>query len=142
MDIAPFDLKLKNVSLTSPFTVETSLHVKAKGTDLAFSLAGQVDLLNGTFKIKQGSVVSKNTKIVLSGALSGLKTAEPAADLKVIFPARRLADLAAFFALPPSIKIDKPLKGSFSVKGNQKVMETPIAGVTGIHPCDRSRADP
>jgi hypothetical protein len=123
MDIAPFDLKLKNVSLTSPFTLETGLHVKAKGTDLALALAGQADLLQGTFKIKHGSLVSRNTKIVLSGALSGLKTAEPVVDLKVDIPQLRLADMAAFFSLPPTVKIDKPLKGSLSVKGDQKVME-------------------
>jgi len=123
MDIAPFDLLLKNVSLTSPFSVQTSLHVKSKGDDIALSFAGQANLLNGTFTIKQGSLTSRQTKVVLSGDLNRLKTPDPAVDLKIDIPQLNFADISAFVALPRGIKIDKPLKGVLSVKGNQKTME-------------------
>jgi len=123
LDIAPFDLKLKNVSLTGPFSAQAALHVKSKGSDVALSFAGQADLLNGTFTIKQGSLISRQTKVVLSGELDRLKTSEPAVNLKIDIPQLNLADVSAFVALPPGIKINKPLKGSLSVKGDQKIME-------------------
>jgi uncharacterized protein involved in outer membrane biogenesis len=123
LDIAPFDLKLKNVSLTSPFSVQTSLHLKSKGDDIALSLAGQANLLNGTFTLKQGSVISRQTKVVISGELSRLKTPDPAVDLNVNISQLNLADIKAFVVLPSGIKIDKPLKGVLSVKGDQQVVE-------------------
>ena len=123
LDIAPFDLTLKNVSLTSPFSVQTSLHVKSKGDDLAISFAGQANLLNGTFTIKQGSLASRQTKVTLSGELNRLKTAEPAVDLKIDIPQLSVADLSAFLTLPAGIQINKPLKGTITVRGDQKSVE-------------------
>jgi hypothetical protein len=123
MDIAPFDVILKNVSLTSPFSVQTSLHLKSKGDDIAIALAGQADLLKGVFTFKQSSVDARQTKILISGELNRLKSSEPGVDLHVDVTQLSLADFKGFVALPPTIKMDKPLKGTLTLKGDEKVME-------------------
>jgi hypothetical protein len=123
MEIMPFDLTLKNVSLTSPFSIQTSLHLKSKGDDIALSLAGQADLLKGTFTLKQGTVMSRQTKVIITGELDHLTTPEPAADLKINLAQLNLSDINAFVALPEGIKVDKPLKGVISVQGDQRAIE-------------------
>ena len=123
VDIAPFDLKLKNVSLTTPFSVDTEMHIKSKGTELVVHFAGQANLFKGSFTIKQGSLTSRGTSIHLEGELDQLKSHAPRVDLKLDIPQLKLADLAPFLVLPTTVKIDQPIKASATVKGDEEKVD-------------------
>ncbi len=123
VDITPFDLRLKNVSLTTPFSVQTSMHIKSKGSDLALDFAGEVNLVSGTFKIKQGSLVSQKSKVMVTGTMNNLKSSAPVVDLKVDIPRLNLANFKGFVSLPPALRIEGPFTGHANLSGDEKAMK-------------------
>jgi len=121
-EISALDLKLNNVSLTTPFGVQTSLHLTSKGSELALSFAGEANLLEGAFKIKQASLVSQESKITVTGTVSGLKSLAPAVDLNVEIPQLNLANFKGFVAFPPELRVEGNFTGHADLSGDQKAM--------------------
>lgn len=120
-DVVPLNLKLKSVSLTAPFSVQVSMHLKSKGKDLGIDLAGLADLMGGTFKIATGSVALGSAKATLAGSLSQLKTSEPACKLRVEtnnVPIRELLKYAPG-AVPPGVVLDGAVRLSADVSGTE-----------------------
>ncbi len=122
LDISPFNLKLQNVSLTTPFGVQADMHIASKGSDLAITFAGEANLLEGAFLIKQASLVSQQSKLSITGKVSGLKSAGPDIDLNVEMPQLNLANFKGFIALPPEAHIEGAFTGHADLVGNEKVM--------------------
>jgi len=122
VDITPLDLVLKNVSLTSPFSVQTDMHVLSKGNDVAIHFAGEANLLDGDFKIKQGDISSQESKITLSGKVSGLKTSAPVVDLNVEIPQLTFSNFKGLVALPPALRVNGAFTGHADLSGDEKTM--------------------
>jgi hypothetical protein len=123
VEVSPFDLKLRNVSLTTPFSVQTSMQVKCKETKLALQLSGDANLFTESFKIKQGILQSRQSKVSVSGSIGRLASSNPIADLKIEIPQLDPADFLGLVALPPALKTEGALSGRASVKGDQTAMD-------------------
>jgi hypothetical protein len=121
-DIDPLDLKLKNVSLTSPFRIQASLTARAKGVEAMLHLVGDANLATGSFKIKDCTLSSAGSVVTLQGKASQLKSQRPSADLQLDIKQFKLSTLAPFAALPPSVRLNGPITGNAKVKGDQTKM--------------------
>ncbi len=123
VDIDPLDLKLKNVSLTSPFTVQAYLKAKARNVVAALKLAGEADLGTGSFKFKNCDLSSGGSTVSLVGKASQLKSNRPSVDLNLDVKELKLSTFAPFIALPPELKLEGPILGAARLKGNQDKMD-------------------
>ena len=122
-DIDPLNLKLKNVSLISPFTIQCSLHAVSRGLAADLDLVGEIELAAGSFKFKSCSLSSGGSKITLSGKATNLKTGSPVADLKLEMKEFNPATLKTFMPLPPALHMAGPIVGEATLKGDQKLMD-------------------
>ncbi len=121
VEIVPFDLKLKSVSLTAPFSVQMSMHVKSQGKELVVDFSGSADLLKGAFKITTGSVALGSAKVTITGALSQLKTPEPACKLHLESNSVPIREALKFApgAVPPGIVLDGAIRLTADVSGTE-----------------------
>lgn len=120
MDISDLDLKLKNVSLVSPFRLDTSMRVKTKAADWRVELSGDANLAAASLKIRDCRLSSKETKLALSGMAEQLRSDQPTIDILLDIPQLHVANLAPFATLPPDVKLSGPLSGRAALKGHQR----------------------
>src|SRR5262249_35693263 len=113
----------ENVSLTSPFSVQADLKAKARNVIATLKLTAEADLPTGSFKVKNCELSSGGSTISLSGKADHLKSNRPTADLKLDLKELNLATVAPFVALPPALKLEGPILGNASLKGDQKKMD-------------------
>jgi hypothetical protein len=124
MDIDSINVKLGNVSLVSPISLQMSLKVKAKQkTDVALQLAAEANVLKGSLKIKNGSITSAGTRLTLAGQATALRSPKPTVDLVLNIQELNLSTLKPFVALPPELRVVGPLTGQLRVKGDQTAMD-------------------
>jgi hypothetical protein len=123
VDIEALNLKLSNVSTTSPFSVQASLTARVRSLTAALKLAGEADLATGSFKIKNCSVSSGGSTLTLSGKASQLKSDRPSVDLQLDAKQFNPAALAPLLALPPALKIQGPILAAAKLKGDQAKMD-------------------
>lgn len=122
-DIDPLNLKVKNVSLTSPFTIQCSLHATSRGIAADLDLIGEIELAAGSFKFKKCTLSSAGSTITLSGKATNLKTGSPVADLTLDIKEFNPATLKPFMPLPPALRMAGPIVGEVTLKGDQKLMD-------------------
>jgi len=122
LDISALDLKLKNVSLTSPFSVVCSLKAAAKGVEASLQLSAEADLASESVKIKTCQLSSAGSTVLLSGNATQLKSSHPSVDLSLQIKQFNPATLNAFVTLPPTVKLAGPITGDAHVKGDDKSM--------------------
>jgi hypothetical protein len=126
-DISDIALKVRNASLVAPFNVQASLKAKSKGAEAVLQLNGEGEIPSGSVKIKNFSLTSGGSTISASGAAKQLRTAHPTADLKFDIKEFNLASLKPFMTWPRELKVDGPLTGHGTVKGDQQQMELALS---------------
>lgn len=134
VDIDPIQLKLRNVSLVSPFTLQASLKAKAKRSEVALNLAAEANLLAGSFKIKNCAITSAGTQLSLGGRATALRSGKPNADVILDIKELNLASLQPFVPLPPELRVAGSITGNAHVKGDPNALNFDISA-------DLTRAD-
>ncbi len=119
VDIEPFDLKLKGVSLTDPFSLKMGLRVKYRGSDLGIRLGGKANLKESSFHISEGSLSSGAAHVTVSGLLSQLQSAQPVFKLHLQTNDVPIQDLLRFVpsALPKGVVLDGTTRLAVDLSG-------------------------
>lgn len=126
IDIDPLNLKLHNVSLVSPFSLQLAMKAKTHGATLSVDTVGDLNLLTGTFKFKKCLLSSGKASASLSGRATNLRTANPQADFQLDLKDFNPALLGGLVPLPAGVRIEGPVSGSAKLKGDQTAMELAI----------------
>jgi hypothetical protein len=127
LEINPLSVAIKNVSLTEPFGVHSSMRLLSKGISADINLDGDADLRAGSFRFKKGSLKSGDSEATLAGEATGLKTDKPTADLTLDIKELNSAILKPFMQLPVGLTISGPLSGKATVKGDRSQLSANVS---------------
>lgn len=119
IEVNPLNVKLGNVSLVSPFSVQGDLRANRKGMELGIEVVGEVDLKAGTFKFKKGQVLSGKSAVNLSGKVVDIRSENPQADLRLQMKDFNLEALGPLLRLPAGTQLKGPMSGSGHLKGHK-----------------------
>ncbi len=123
-DIDNLDLTIRNLTLVAPVEMKTSFDVKTKGIQAAIAFAGSVNLIKGSAKIKELSLASGESKILVSGETKELTGDAPSFDINTKIAKLEPSLLTALGAMPASLKFKDPIKGDITLKGTMAAVDT------------------
>lgn len=121
-DVQNLDVRLRNVSLVAPVSLETSFDVATASVAANVALDAEVNAVKALATIKKLTVKSGDSKISATGSVREI-TSQPSFDLAIAIEKIEPGLLAKFGLLSDAIQLKDPLVGDARLKGTASAVD-------------------